>query len=158
MTQWTQNDINLLKNYYMQGLPIKLISHHLGRSQTALSKAISRFNLLKYKPGQEVRNEYRNLLGDSLNILRRTANNKAEQIKRFFSLEASEKWVRLEDIIAFLKHNKIRVIALNQKNSSEEDLYSLNQKTVVASQLLLAANRLRVEQKQIPFKVKNLSW
>ncbi|MDP2193735.1 MAG: hypothetical protein Q8K36_04355 [Alphaproteobacteria bacterium] len=158
MNQWTQNDINLLKTYYMQGLPIKLISQHLGRSQTALSKAISRFNLLKYKPVQTVRNEYRNILDDSLSILRRKANHKAAQIKRFFCLETSEKWVRLDEVIAYLKRNKIRVSLLNQKNGSGECLYSLNQKTVVSSQLLLAANRLRVEKNQVPFKVKNLSW
>jgi hypothetical protein len=47
---------------------------------------------------------------------------------------------------------------LHKTNNDGEPLYSLNNKIVVSTQILLVANRMRVENADVPFKVKNLSW
>ena len=158
MTTWKQTDIERLKNYYTQGLPIKKIAQHLGRSQTALSKAITRFNLLQYKPPQKIRRDYKHFLENTLRRAPIKQSQKTVFIKRFFALETSEKWVDFKDILHFLSKNNIEVNCLQKNNKDGEPLYSLNRKTVVPAQILLVANRIRVENAAVPFKVKKLSW
>jgi len=158
MTTWKQTDIQRLKEYYTQGLPIKKIAQHLGRSQTALSKAITRFNLLQYKPPQKIRRDYKNFLDNTLESMPIKQSQKIVFIKRFFALETREKWVDFKEVLHFLSKNKITVDSLHKNNQDGEPLYSLNRKTVVPAQVLLVANRIRVENAEVPFKVKNLSW
>lgn len=158
MTAWKQTDIQRLKDYYTQGLPIKKIAQHLGRSQTALSKAITRFNLLQYKPPQKIRRDYKNFIDNALGSALINQSQKTVFIKRFFALETHEKWVNFNDVLHYLSKNNIQVDSLHKNNNDGEPLYSLNRKTVVPAQVLLVANRLRVENAEVPFKVKELSW
>ena len=158
MTTWKQNDIQRLKDYYTQGLPIKKIAQHLGRTQTALSKAITRFNLLQYKPPQKIRRDYKNFIDNALRTAPIKESQKTVFIKRFFALETCEKWVDFKDVLHFLSKQNMTVNSLHKNNHDGEALYSLNRKTVVPAQVLLVANRIRVENAQPPFKVKDLSW
>jgi predicted DNA-binding protein YlxM (UPF0122 family) len=158
MTTWKQTEIQSLKDYYTQGLPIKKIAEHLGRSQTALSKAITRFNLLQYKPPQQIRRDYKNFSDNTLGITPIKQNQKITFIKRFFALETREKWVEFKEVLHFLSQKNIKVSMLHKTNNDGEPLYSLNNKIVVSTQILLVANRMRVENADVPFKVKNLSW
>ncbi|HCU06891.1 MAG TPA: hypothetical protein DIC42_04850 [Holosporales bacterium] len=158
MTTWKQTEIQRLKDYYTQGLPIKKIAEHLGRSQTALSKAITRFNLLQYRPPQTIRRDYKHFLDNTLGTPPIKQSQKTIFIKRFFALETREKWVDFKDVLYFLSQQNIKVNMLHKANNDGEALYSLNNKTVVSSQILLVANRIRVENADVPFKVKNLSW
>lgn len=158
MTTWKQTEIQRLKDYYTQGLPIKKIAEHLGRSQTALSKAITRFNLLQYKPPQKIRRDYKNFLDNTFGRPSIKQSQKTIFIKRFFALETREKWVDFKEVLHFLSQKNIKVDMLHKTNNDGEALYSVNNKTVVASQILLVANRIRVENAEAPFKVKNLSW
>lgn len=158
MTIWKQTEIQSLKDYYTQGLPIKKIAEHLGRSQTALSKAITRFNLLQYKPPQKLRKDYKNFSDNILGMPPIQQSQKTIFIKRFFALEMREKWVEFNDVLHYLSQQNIKVTMLHKTNHYGEALYSLNNKTVVSTQILLVANRIRVENADVPFKVKKLSW
>ncbi len=109
MTTWKQTEIQRLKDYYTQGLPIKKIAEHLGRSQTALSKAITRFNLLQYKTPQKIRRDYKNFLDNTFGTPPIKQSQKTLFIKRFFALETREKWVDFKDVLHFLSQKNIKV-------------------------------------------------
>lgn len=154
MSTWSAEDIKQLSKYYTMGFPIKEIANILHRSPTALYKAISRFHLQSLKPPKDAP------IFDENGLPVPTAKERREKsyLKKLFSICMNEEWVDFSIVLEYLREQNINVEFLNQRNKYGEDLYALNRKIFVASQVLLVANRLRVEEKKSPFKVQNVSW
>jgi hypothetical protein len=152
MTIWTTSDINNLSSYYMKGYPIKEISKLLKRSPTALHKAISRFKLhpLRTNPIKL------NSLNEDDNDSSYKERSKKFHIKKFFEKCMNEEWVSFKDVLIYLKQNGVIVVELDQKNEEGQKLFALNRKIFVDSQVLLVANRMRIEEKKAPFKVERI--
>jgi hypothetical protein len=154
MSLWTANDIETLSVYYTKGFPIKEISRRLGRSPTALHKAISRYKLHPLK-SDKPKDKTKEIL-PSTSIFKE--HNEKSYIKKFFQKCMNENWVSFNNVVDYLRQKGIDVEFLDKKNNNHEDLYALNNKVFVAPQVLLVANKLRIEEKKMPFKVENVSW
>lgn len=79
-------------------------------------------------------------------------------LKKLFEKCLNEVWVDFRTVMEYLKIQNICVEPLKQYNQSKEELYSVERKIFVASQVLLIANRIRVQENLPPFKVHNISY
>lgn len=153
MSAWTAHDIEELTTCYTKGFPIKKISRILKRSPTALNKAISRFKLHALRPIKQKIQYGENGLPIP------TENQKIElsYLKRLFKKCMNEEWVDFQVVIDYLLKKGISVQLLGQFNHEHEPLYAMDNKIVVPAQIMLKANRLRVENNKTPFKVQDVS-
>lgn len=133
MIQWTQAEIQQLTKDYTIGLPLRVIANRLGRSYTALCKAVSRFKIPPNK-----------------NLTRKI------NTKKLLVLE--DNWVDFTTVLSYLRYIDINVNLLRDKYLDGEQLYSIHTKILTSSQVLLYANRKRIESGSPLFKVRNLSW
>ncbi|CAO5682510.1 MAG: hypothetical protein HEEMFOPI_01711 [Holosporales bacterium] len=153
LSTWTVNDIKTLSTCYTKGMTIKEISQLLNRTPTALHKAISRFGLKSLHPknNQDAAETW-------YGIPSKEETESVSYLKKFFENCFNETWVDFQTVLEYLKKQRVMVEPLGQFNKKGEELYSIGQKIFLASQILLIANRLRVEENASPFKVKNLSF
>lgn len=135
MAQWTQTEIKELTKYYTLGLPLRLIANRLGRTYSALSKALVRFNILVHST--------------------RKGTKKAKVHK---TITVEELWVDFAEVLTYLANLGVQVCSMPGRFFEKEPLYAIHTKLMVPSQVLLYANRIRTDAKQLPFKVSNLSW
>ncbi|CAO5677044.1 MAG: hypothetical protein HEEMFOPI_01055 [Holosporales bacterium] len=152
MSAWTHQDIENLTVFYTTGLPIKEISKKMGRTPTALHKAISRFKL------HPSRNLFSKTADNGLPKVPKNQRRHPSYLKDLFEKCFNEHWVTFDEVLNYLKEKKLHVTKLNQKSDTFETMYALKNKIFVASQILLIANKLRVEENQIPYKVESMSW
>lgn len=153
LSTWTVNDIKTLSTCYTKGMSIKEISQILNRTPTALHKAISRFGLKSLHPknNQDASEAW-------YGTPSKEETESVSYLKKFFEKCFNETWVEFQTVLKYLKNQHVIVESLGQFNKKGEELYSIGQKIFLASQILLIANRLRVEENASPFKVKNLSF
>ena len=154
MSYWTANDIEILTVFYTKGLPIKEISKRLNRSPTALHKAISRFKLNPLKSESPLQSSEEKWQTNTI----KKGDRKKSYIQKIFHKCMNEYWVSFNEVIDYLSEKGISVVHLNRKNNDNEDLYALNNKIFIATQVLLVANRLRIDEKKTPFKVERVSF
>jgi hypothetical protein len=143
---WKNNEIEILKNKFLEGKSIKEISKEMGRTPTALNKAVSRFGIRQsrsYKPKSTSRNSIDNLFTNSDKIIFKS------------KVREENKWVDINKVVNYL-HKK--GIFVNKNDIDTKDLYFLDSKPLLASQLVLKANRLRVEENKKIFLVDGITW
>lgn len=153
MAAWTSNDIEQLTKYYTKGFPIKEISKILRRTPTALHKAISRLKLHALRPPKEDLYFSEN----GLPIPPVKEKKHLTYFKKLFSACFNEEWVPFEKVEDFLKNYDILINPLKHSYGTGETLYSMNRRIVTKAQILLQANKIRVEEKKTPFKVIDVS-
>lgn len=151
--KWTDENITYLKTAYLEGLPLKTIAEKLNRSVSAVNKVLDRHNLRTHSrmerfptlPRPTVQQiERKRKLGAQ------TRKNNVQRIK--FLCEDSEQWVLFEQVLRWLRTQKISVI-----KSNADVYYELNGIPKNKQQILFAANLLR-EERQLPiFFVKGVT-
>ncbi|GHS91073.1 hypothetical protein AGMMS49949_00830 [Alphaproteobacteria bacterium] len=145
---WSCQEIESLKNGFLEGTPFKILSQKLGRSPTALNKAVSRFHIR-----QVMRSNKSILVACTAPIsveappckTRRTAN----------ALFAQTRAATIDEIINFLKDNgyDIRKKTVPCGNNVTEH-YFVNRWAISATRLLVMANSIRLERKLPIFQIK----
>ncbi|MBP9752320.1 MAG: hypothetical protein KBD31_00705 [Proteobacteria bacterium] len=159
MTTWTHSDIESLTIFYTTGLSIKEIAKKMGRSPTALHKAISRFKLHPIRgPYFKKDSSSGNVAENGLPIVPKNQRSHPSYLKELFQKYFNEEWVSFEEVLAYLKEKQVVIDKINNTNDLHEQMYAFKNKIFVASQVLLIANKLRVEEKKTPFKVESMSW
>jgi len=150
MTHWTTSDISQLSQYYVEGLTMKEIARLLNRTPSSLYKAVKRFNLHTLNAKRSI------MMTDEEPKVRRRSST--SYLQKFFEKCFNEHWVKFDAVLEYLKKHHIFVESLESKNTDQSSLYALNNKIFTASQVLLVANRIRVEQNLNPFKVQDVSF
>lgn len=154
LSAWTVNDINKLSQCYTKGMAIKEIARILDRTPTALHKAIARYNLHALNPSRK-----QNKMNEQgLPVPKQNEVSEPSYLKKLFEKCLNEVWVDFRTVLEYLKEHDIKAEALKQYNECKEELYSVDRKIFVASQILLIANRIRVQDHLPPFKVHELSF
>lgn len=150
---WTVDDIKTLSKCYTMGMTVKEISQILNRTPTALHKAITRFGLKKLHPknNPEAAETW-------YGVPTKQETESVSYLKKFFEKCFNETWVDFKTVLEYLHQQNVVVESLKQFNQKGEALYAIGQKIFLASQILLIANRLRLEENTPPFKVTNLSF
>lgn len=172
--EWTSTEIEQMKQAFLQGEQIKIIAKKLGRTPTALNKALSRFGVRpprkknlpssiptvdwkRYLLPQDVKEDSLIVLpSPSLdNVSSSNKNSEPDFFKtRRYLKEKNSAWVPFSKITNHLEKQGYRVTCLDAKQGQ----FELDKKTVEKSYLLLLANRLRVEEAKPIFLVDEITW
>lgn len=143
--KWKQNDIENLKSDYQQGVRIKVIAGKLGRTETAVQKALTRFGVRPQRKQKRIKK--------AIKLRESKVTSPAKAFK-----ETSEQ-VSFTDVIHYLmnKGQRIRAIGIDpsQKYCSKF-AFLLNDQPASKMTMLIAANKLRLAENKSVFRVWNL--
>ncbi len=178
LREWTSAEIEELKASFLKGEKIKIIAKHLGRTPTALNKALSRFGIRSSRKPEKIKvksyvnwseHKTRPIMTpdcfDHSRILLKDSSKEEDNPfyprssiqavkERYHCQKDVEQWVSLDKIINYLERQGHRIAIKN----AEQDSYEVDKKPATATCLLLLANRLRVEERKPIFMVYNLTW
>ncbi|MEI8295937.1 MAG: hypothetical protein WCG04_05390 [Alphaproteobacteria bacterium] len=135
--QWRQNEIEQMKQLYINNQPIKIIARVLNRTPTSVNKALSRFG---------IRQKRRTILEKA------TASNKLNDLANcdiYMNLSqqqtAQEKWVTLDFVHAWLRGRNVNVekvvCALTHKIH-----FAIGSARLNPSALVMLFNKKRLEE------------
>jgi transposase len=177
---WTDQDLTHLKIAYRNGASLKMMAEILGRSTTAVNKALSRYGarplgsqprgvrprtLTKPVTLKLVQQKIKELdtcqdtLGNSdisatFNPQAMRAYEALQDHSRQKRVELS-KWVTLEDLTIYLKKKGYPIML---KKQGEQKGYWIRQKGFLTpARLLMFVNEMRVENHKPPFYVEQLT-
>jgi hypothetical protein len=171
---WTSEEIEEMKIAFIQGEKVKGIARKLGRTPTALNKALSRFGVRTPRKNKVIQREApvdwrRYLLPKGMKceqpILLPEENSyqsivskkrvEKDFLKNRKRLKATDSiWVSFSRIINYLERQGHRITPID----SELGQFELDRKPVEKGYMLLLANRLRVEEAKPIFLVNEITW
>ena len=156
-TEWTPSDIEQMKIAFLQGKAIKVIARQLGRTPTALNKALTRFGIRqnrkpKINPAYP---NWRRYWNEQISSDHSVDDAPSETFlsNRFYLKSNDPRWVPLEKVIGYLEKQGYRV-SCHQTSSGD---YQIDGRIVKAHQLLLLANKLRMEERKPIFMVSEVT-
>ncbi len=153
--EWSATDIENARSYFLEGLAIKRIAKELGRTTTATNKALSRFGIRFEKP--------RKNLSESHSTYKKEKSLMPASIvpsfERYALQKEFENWVSFWQVCQYLSSQNICLYELSAPNIDLKcRQFKVGTKTLNAGQLLVIANKMRIEGNLKAFFVKGLSW
>ncbi|HLD95614.1 MAG TPA: hypothetical protein VI959_03125 [Alphaproteobacteria bacterium] len=184
MGSWTTQEINCLKDLFKNRSSLKSMSQHLGRSPSAINKALSRFGIRKpltLSPPLKLASKITfsasktppsspsassTFIKSPLSPKKPASNEKAQ--KRTYltactsTLNAAPiSWVSLGDVVEWLNSHYIRVSKTASTQNPSATTYTshyIGKEPVSPLQLVMYANHLRLQKKQAVFMVRGVTW
>lgn len=148
---WSEIDISKVRSYFIQGLQIKDIAKEMNRTPTAINKALSRFNI---RPTLE-----------KMHGVRISYQQKKSYFLKKPSFELSalrnevDNWIGFWKLCDYLEQQKICFYEITKAGIPlVERQFKVGEKTLSAQQLMVVANKIRLENNLRPFFVRGLSW
>lgn len=178
--EWTVQDIEKMKMAFLEGKKIKIIAKQLGRSPTALNKALSRFGIRESKRNVKsydihpcwsnylipkgfnqsphyqpilLKNHRSKTIASSRSLPTEPLPKDQFLIKREHLRSTNPIWVSITKVLRYLERQGYLII-----KGSLKDTYLLEDKTLSTSQLVVLANHLRIEEKKPIFLVDEVTW
>ena len=151
--EWSPLEINQAREYFLYGLPIKNIAQKLGRSPSSINKALTRF-------GIRSSTQRRHSLPKTTD---KTKTRKSKLQPPSFDKKILRKhldnWVSFWKVCNYLSAENICFYEQSPHGTAlEQRTFLIKDKIFSSSQLLLLANKIRVENNQSAFLVDELSW
>ena len=157
---WDEEEILKLRDSFVQGCSLKIMARQFERSPGAVNKALTRFNI---RPTQY---KVKKPIFPPLNY----EHKKPRTPKPYMSLKETaswqythkhilkggqdKPWVSWYGVLAFLKRNGYKV---KSAGAGANVRYMLNGRAILPKQLLIQANKERVEQNLAPYHVENMT-
>lgn len=165
MSCWTKEEVDYLKRLFQKGLSLKEMSHHLGRSPSALNKALNRFDIRKQKKTFPVTLKFfpkKNVSFSSSSALSKRAcnskNTPPNSERRSITSQVVH-WVSLNDVVDWLNSHYIRVSKYTTASNTAKTInHYIGKVPVTPLQLVMYANNLRLQKKQTIFMVCGVTW
>ena len=159
MKSWTADDIEAMKNGFLKGLSIKVIAKELGRSPTALNKALSRFCIRKPRPPikRTLWNDFGNRKPEKTLTPMEAIKKLDRRLRRAQKLKEKNVWVVMDDVLSLLDKHHHTVYLKTKKINPSDSEYVCDGKNVTALSLIFLANRYRIESDKAPFYVEGVT-
>lgn len=155
---WTKKEVEYLKSSFLNGQQIKAIARAMGRTPSAVNKALSRFGLRSHKSFQtyygipKVATLPRQYLHKKHTI---RPTQPAQNLPLNTSRDDTQpEWVSMTSVLDWLKNEQIFVLF----RAGHSFPFVVGAKPMTTEQVVLHANKLRLERKQPPFMVENVTW
>jgi hypothetical protein len=139
---WTESEIYQLRTHFLQGKPIKVIARDLGRTPTALNKAISRFGIRPLRSFKHRKSLSSLQISTSFPAKQTRVHEKSCSISFNPLHKIPNQIVDLAQVLQFLKDEGVEV----QVISAQGNVFILNYASVNAQQIVLKANQIRTER------------
>jgi hypothetical protein len=158
-TQWSSDDLAKLEKDYASGKRLKVIAAELGRSVSAINKLITRAGIRK---NTAPRTNHREQIFQKQNRLQTTTKAAQDQHNNAFAEEKkiySEYGASFEKVLEYLAKNGV-IVTKNVrpfvKKYFHDAVFFVNNRPVSKAELLLIANKIRIEQRLPIFRVCEL--
>ena len=133
---WTEDEIDRLRLDFLRGLSIKAIARIMERTPTAVNKALTRFQIRTPR------------------TIRKDETNDSSKRKHFFEKESRIRenipWIPFLTVIDWLRNQGLIIKRI-------EDEYHIGKRPYSPNQLLMFANKLRIEQGHEIFLVEGIT-
>ena len=145
--KWSKEETDYLKTSYLHGVSLKIMAAELKRSLSAVNKALSRYNLRTGRKPEGI------ILPGQQKKTPATPPKSRKDCQVFTALPPEDRrWVTLEEVISWLKTQKIYVI-----KPATEVFYVVAGYPRKKEWILFHANRLREELGLLPYYVKGIT-
>ncbi len=145
---WTSEEIDTMKMGFLSGKSIKLMARELGRTPSALNKALTRFGIRFHRPNKKNKCEVKKLpMASTCKKNNPLAPQRQACIRNSYGL-----WVTLKRVIDYLCQLGYAV------HVAETGTALLNNQPVSHSKLLMLANKFRQENRKPIFLVEEVTW
>ncbi len=151
--EWSPLEISQAREYFLYGLPIKNIAQKLGRTPSSINKALTRFGI---RPSTQRRQSI-----PKITTKTKTTKNKLQppSFDKKILRKHLDNWVSFWKVCNYLSAQNICFYEQSPHGTAlEKRTFLVNDKIFSSSQLLLMANKIRVENNQSAFLVDELSW
>lgn len=154
--QWSKKDIEMMKFSFLNGEKIKLIAHKMGRTPTSINKALSRFGIRR-KTGKAYNYRFPLALMRSYQnpIYANTSIQKTNKVTYDEPTEVEDNWVNFQEVVIWLQTTGDRVNSISYLKNT---YFVVNGKILTKEQVLIYANKRRIEKKLPIFLVKQMTW
>lgn len=160
---WKPLEIEQLRLDFLKGFPIKMIARRLSRTPGAVNKALTRFHI---RTPRDFRPRYPSFLRVDLSKIQgipshtyppQGAANSNQQKKpstltKKVQPHRSKGWVNFEDVVAWLHDQHIAC------TPTEDERYLLQDRPHTLLQVILFANKRRIDQGLDIFFVEGITW
>jgi hypothetical protein len=155
-SQWTDEEITLLKYKFAAGKRIKTIAEEIGRSETAVNKFLSRTGIRARKKSRDM---FAELTSSQKRQNRSEISMGSDATNQMYPDEVQ---AGINDVVSYLKSKGYRISRFHtrdrlRRNRTYGD-YVYDGHPISGIRLLLFANRLRTEEKLPIFTVASLMW
>lgn len=142
---WNNEDIEQLRLHFLKGLPIKLIARTLSRSPGAVNKALSRFNIRTPRRFKEKK---------TLLSFKKVTSSLFQRKKKCSERERKcpSSWTSFSKIVEWLNDQGTECVPLS------EDNFLIQNRPYTKLQVVMYANKLRLERGYAIFLVENITW
>jgi IS30 family transposase len=149
--EWSASDIKKARSYFLNGFTIKAIAQELGRTPTAINKALSRFGIRYKKP----RRHYAAMpLQPKEEVILITPSFERKALRKEL-----ENWVSFWRVCEYLSEQNVCIYEVSAANTElERRQFRVDTQILGARQLLMLANKMRAHNHLKAFFVKGLSW
>lgn len=153
--EWSPSDIETLKNGFLNGMSFKLLSERLGRSTTAVNKALSRFQIrpvrTRLKKTDWAQRPRQNL------FQRRFVETEKIKVMRAALRRQRPVTITPSFLLAYLQSHGYSITMCNHViNAQHGRRYMLNQRPLTLVQLLVKANSIRLDEGKPIFLLEEL--
>ncbi len=149
---WTSREINKLKTDYAAGKRIKIIANELGRSTSAVNKTISRLAMTRRNIRVLSTKKYTKFA----TRLKKENNfiQKKTPKKNTVSFITITKYLNSKGISIFKFSNPI----IEHCYKNEKEVFKVGNIPMTKMKVLLLANKMRIEEKEPIFSLKDITW
>lgn len=149
---WTTEEISKLKADYAAGKRLKTIASELGRSLSAINKAVTRLAINRRNP---------RVFSDKKNIKLPIYRSKQQNI--------ISKNINTQNVVSFItitRYLQSKGFTISKFSDpivgncykNEEEVFKVDNTLMTKMKLLLLANRIRVEEKEPIFSLRDITW
>lgn len=149
---WTMEEISRLKAEYAAGKRLKTIASELGRSLSAVNKAVTRLAINRRNP---------RVFSDKKNIKLTIYRNKRQNI--ISKNINTQNTVSFVTITRYLQSKGFTISKFSDPIAgncykNEKEVFKVDNTLMTKMKLLLLANRIRIEEKEPIFSSRDITW
>jgi hypothetical protein len=154
-SQWTDDEIALLRGKFAAGKRIKIIADEIGRSETAVNKFLSRAGIRR----KGTRTRFAGLTHNNKRRNYSVAHMDHHIVERMYPDEVQ---IDIDGVVHYLRSKGYKISRYSNCDcryyGRESGDYVCDGHPISNTKLLLLANRLRTEERQPIFTVHSLVW
>jgi hypothetical protein len=147
---WSKADVEQLEKYYAAGKRIKIIAQKLHRSPSAVNKAISRYGLIRRCQRMNFSRRTK-FFGDTRQL---ELNNSIQRGKKFVDVVTLTRYLESKGYVI----SKSTDFAKNIFCCAKEEIFTVNNVPMTTMNLLLLANKIRIDERQPIFASRDIMW
>lgn len=141
---WNSHDIDTLRLHFLKGIPIKSIAFSMNRTQASVNKALSRFKIRTPRTLKVSCHTQKKSSSSS----RAAPSRDAHASLRHTSVQ----WTKFEAVLHWMRAHHIEYTQTSHRT------FLIQRRPLSRAQVVMYANKLRLEKGEEIFFVEDVTW